>query len=194
MTGNGVGADAMQDGNLNDKRLGWVGAGRMGLALATRLLEAGCDVAVYNRTRSKCRAAGRARRDDRRPAGGARRPRHRVHDRRRPGRLPAGRRRARGAAVGVGARAGGRRRLDHDLGGGVRGGPSRGREARDRAAGGAGQRQPEGGQGRAPDDGHLRTRGGAPRRAALPRDHGRAAASPTAATATTPGWSRCATT
>jgi 3-hydroxyisobutyrate dehydrogenase len=43
----------MQDGNLNDKRLGWVGAGRMGLALATRLLEAGCDVAVYNRTRSK---------------------------------------------------------------------------------------------------------------------------------------------
>ena len=25
----------------------------MGLALATRLLEAGCDVAVYNRTRSK---------------------------------------------------------------------------------------------------------------------------------------------
>jgi len=43
----------MEDGNLNDKRLGWVGAGRMGLALATRLLEAGCDVAVYNRTRSK---------------------------------------------------------------------------------------------------------------------------------------------
>ena len=43
----------MQDGKLNDKRIGWVGAGRMGLALATRLLEAGCDVAVYNRTRSK---------------------------------------------------------------------------------------------------------------------------------------------
>ena len=43
----------MQDGNLNDKRLGWVGTGRMGLALATRLLDAGCDVAVYNRTRSK---------------------------------------------------------------------------------------------------------------------------------------------
>ena len=35
------------------KRLGWVGAGRMGLELVTRLLEAGCDVAVYNRTRSK---------------------------------------------------------------------------------------------------------------------------------------------
>ena len=36
-----------------DKRLGWVGAGRMGLELVTRLLEAGCDVAVYNRTRAK---------------------------------------------------------------------------------------------------------------------------------------------
>ena len=44
----------MPDGNVNDKRLGWVGAGRMGVALATRLLEAGCDVAVYNRTRAKC--------------------------------------------------------------------------------------------------------------------------------------------
>jgi 3-hydroxyisobutyrate dehydrogenase-like beta-hydroxyacid dehydrogenase len=43
----------MQDGKLGDKKLGWVGAGRMGLALATRLLEAGCDLAVYNRTRAK---------------------------------------------------------------------------------------------------------------------------------------------
>ncbi len=43
----------MQDGTLKEKRLGWVGAGRMGHALATRLLEAECDVAVYNRTRSK---------------------------------------------------------------------------------------------------------------------------------------------
>ena len=33
--------------------LGWVGTGRMGYSLVTRLLEAGCDVAVYNRTRSK---------------------------------------------------------------------------------------------------------------------------------------------
>ncbi|MBV9604385.1 MAG: NAD(P)-dependent oxidoreductase [Solirubrobacterales bacterium] len=30
-----------------------MGAGRMGLALATRLIEQGCDVAVYNRTRAK---------------------------------------------------------------------------------------------------------------------------------------------
>ena len=43
----------MPDGKLSDKRLGWVGAGRMGLALATRLLESGCDLAVYNRTRAK---------------------------------------------------------------------------------------------------------------------------------------------
>ena len=42
----------MQDGNLRGRKLGWVGVGRMGYALATRLLEVGCDVAVYNRTRS----------------------------------------------------------------------------------------------------------------------------------------------
>jgi len=33
--------------------LGWVGTGRMGYALASRLLEAGHDLAVYNRTRAK---------------------------------------------------------------------------------------------------------------------------------------------
>lgn len=33
--------------------IGWIGAGRMGLQLATRLLNAGYDVAVYNRTKSK---------------------------------------------------------------------------------------------------------------------------------------------
>ena len=43
----------MEDGNLGAKRLGWAGAGRMGYSLARRLLEAGCDVAVYNRTRAK---------------------------------------------------------------------------------------------------------------------------------------------
>jgi 3-hydroxyisobutyrate dehydrogenase-like beta-hydroxyacid dehydrogenase len=35
------------------RRIGWLGTGRMGFALATRLLKAGHDVAVYNRTRSK---------------------------------------------------------------------------------------------------------------------------------------------
>jgi 3-hydroxyisobutyrate dehydrogenase len=34
-------------------RLGWIGAGRMGSVLAQRLLGAGHDVAVYNRTRGK---------------------------------------------------------------------------------------------------------------------------------------------
>jgi 3-hydroxyisobutyrate dehydrogenase len=43
----------MPDAHFKDKRLGWVGTGRMGYALASRLLEAGCDVAVYNRTRAK---------------------------------------------------------------------------------------------------------------------------------------------
>lgn len=33
--------------------VGWIGAGRMGFQLATRLLKAGYDVAVYNRTRAK---------------------------------------------------------------------------------------------------------------------------------------------
>jgi 3-hydroxyisobutyrate dehydrogenase len=34
-------------------RLGWLGTGRMGSALAHRLLTAGCDLAVYNRTKAK---------------------------------------------------------------------------------------------------------------------------------------------
>jgi 3-hydroxyisobutyrate dehydrogenase len=34
-------------------RIGWIGTGRMGFALAPRLLDAGHDLAVYNRTRSK---------------------------------------------------------------------------------------------------------------------------------------------
>ena len=37
----------------NGHRIGWVGVGRMGRPLVTRLLEAGCDVVVYNRTREK---------------------------------------------------------------------------------------------------------------------------------------------
>jgi 3-hydroxyisobutyrate dehydrogenase len=36
------------------RRLGWIGVGRMGQVLVTRLLEAGHDVGVYNRTRAKC--------------------------------------------------------------------------------------------------------------------------------------------
>ena len=33
--------------------IGWIGAGRMGYAMAKNLLDAGCDVSIYNRTRSK---------------------------------------------------------------------------------------------------------------------------------------------
>ena len=43
----------MGDFDFRDKTLGWVGTGRMGYVLATRLLDAGCELAVYNRTRSK---------------------------------------------------------------------------------------------------------------------------------------------
>ena len=34
-------------------RIGWIGMGRMGYAMASRLLAAGCDLTVWNRTRSK---------------------------------------------------------------------------------------------------------------------------------------------
>jgi len=34
-------------------KIGWIGAGRMGFAMAARLLDAGCDLAIYNRTRAK---------------------------------------------------------------------------------------------------------------------------------------------
>jgi 3-hydroxyisobutyrate dehydrogenase len=37
----------------NQHSIGWIGAGRMGFAMARRLLQAGHKVAVYNRTRSK---------------------------------------------------------------------------------------------------------------------------------------------
>jgi 3-hydroxyisobutyrate dehydrogenase len=36
--------------------IGWIGTGRMGAALVRRLLDAGHDVAIYNRTRSKAEA------------------------------------------------------------------------------------------------------------------------------------------
>src|ERR1700753_2140673 len=35
------------------RQLGWLGPGRMGSALALRLLAAGCELAVYNRTIAK---------------------------------------------------------------------------------------------------------------------------------------------
>ncbi len=38
---------------LKGKSVGWIGTGRMGFAMARRLLGAGANVAVYNRTRAK---------------------------------------------------------------------------------------------------------------------------------------------
>jgi 3-hydroxyisobutyrate dehydrogenase len=38
---------------LGNSSIGWIGAGRMGYAMVRRLLRAGADVAVYNRTRAK---------------------------------------------------------------------------------------------------------------------------------------------
>ena len=35
------------------QKLGWIGAGRMGYAMAERLAKGGCDIAVWNRTRDK---------------------------------------------------------------------------------------------------------------------------------------------
>jgi 3-hydroxyisobutyrate dehydrogenase-like beta-hydroxyacid dehydrogenase len=43
----------MADGALEETSIGWIGAGRMGLQMASRLLDAGCDVAIYNRTKAK---------------------------------------------------------------------------------------------------------------------------------------------
>ncbi|HTP14519.1 MAG TPA: NAD(P)-dependent oxidoreductase [Streptosporangiaceae bacterium] len=43
-----------------DRRLGWLGTGRMGAALAARLLARGCDVSVCNRTKAKAGALAAA--------------------------------------------------------------------------------------------------------------------------------------
>jgi len=36
-----------------EQKLGWIGAGRMGYAMAERLAKGGCDIAVWNRTKEK---------------------------------------------------------------------------------------------------------------------------------------------
>jgi 3-hydroxyisobutyrate dehydrogenase-like beta-hydroxyacid dehydrogenase len=43
----------MATSNLKQFTVGWIGTGRMGFPMAARLLKAGADVTVYNRTRSK---------------------------------------------------------------------------------------------------------------------------------------------
>jgi 3-hydroxyisobutyrate dehydrogenase-like beta-hydroxyacid dehydrogenase len=44
---------ATPQAQLSGLTVGWIGAGRMGFSMAKRLLDAGCDVSIYNRTRSK---------------------------------------------------------------------------------------------------------------------------------------------
>src|SRR4051794_36946328 len=39
--------------NMKQHKLGWIGIGRMGYAMAERLAKSGCEIAVWNRTRSK---------------------------------------------------------------------------------------------------------------------------------------------
>ncbi len=38
---------------MNQHKLGWIGIGRMGYAMAQLLAKAGCDLSVWNRTRAK---------------------------------------------------------------------------------------------------------------------------------------------
>ncbi|MFL5871783.1 MAG: NAD(P)-dependent oxidoreductase, partial [Solirubrobacterales bacterium] len=48
----------MEDAKLGRTPIGWIGTGRMGYSLVSRLVRAGCDVSVYNRTRSKAEPLG----------------------------------------------------------------------------------------------------------------------------------------
>jgi 3-hydroxyisobutyrate dehydrogenase-like beta-hydroxyacid dehydrogenase len=43
----------MTQAQWKQRKVGWIGAGRMGMAMASRLARAGCDLTVYNRTRAK---------------------------------------------------------------------------------------------------------------------------------------------
>jgi 3-hydroxyisobutyrate dehydrogenase-like beta-hydroxyacid dehydrogenase len=43
----------MSNDALSRWSVGWIGTGRMGLPMATRLIKAGCRLSVYNRTRAK---------------------------------------------------------------------------------------------------------------------------------------------
>ncbi len=43
----------MSSSNLKRHTIGWIGIGRMGYPMAGRLADAGCNIAVYNRTRAK---------------------------------------------------------------------------------------------------------------------------------------------
>lgn len=56
MTPEGAVARPSDAGPRSDGSVGWIGAGRMGAAMAARLLSAGYQVDIWNRTRSKAEA------------------------------------------------------------------------------------------------------------------------------------------
>ena len=81
----------------NAQKIGWIGAGRMGTPMAERLLKAGHDVSIWNRTRAKAEplAAKGGKMVDKpvRPGRLRRRVRHRLHRQgRRGGHVRQGRR------------------------------------------------------------------------------------------------------
>ena len=43
----------------NAQKIGWIGTGRMGMPMAERLLKAGHDVTIWNRTRAKAEPLAR---------------------------------------------------------------------------------------------------------------------------------------
>src|SRR5688572_5635761 len=45
--------------NMKQHKLGWIGIGRMGYAMAERLAKSGCDISVWNRTRAKAEPLAR---------------------------------------------------------------------------------------------------------------------------------------
>jgi 3-hydroxyisobutyrate dehydrogenase len=42
----------------SNQKIGWIGMGRMGYAMAERLLKTGCDLSIWNRTRAKAEPLG----------------------------------------------------------------------------------------------------------------------------------------
>jgi 3-hydroxyisobutyrate dehydrogenase len=50
----------MASANMKAHKLGWIGIGRMGYAMAERLAKAGCDITVWNRTRAKAEPLAKA--------------------------------------------------------------------------------------------------------------------------------------
>jgi 3-hydroxyisobutyrate dehydrogenase-like beta-hydroxyacid dehydrogenase len=45
--------------SAKSKKIGWIGAGRMGFEMARRLAKGGCDISVWNRTRAKAEPLAR---------------------------------------------------------------------------------------------------------------------------------------